>query len=106
MSSNDAFFGEAPTTDTEYVQGMRAFAQQLTGYAGQMEEYQATLLERVGLDSSCVSQLGRASEAMTEAANGINDAVIDFMTTYEGVIETVSNGTKLPGNSFFTGDVS
>lgn len=99
------FLTEAPETDAEFVGSMRGFAGDLFNLSAKMEEFQATLLERVGLDSAAVTGIGRASESLATSASTVNDVIIDFMTTYEGIIETVQNGTKIPGNTFFTGDV-
>ena len=98
---------ETPETDAEYVAGLRGLASESRSFGTRIEELQASLLEAVGMDQAALG----AYEAMAEGAHMVADAAqqatIDFLNTYQGVIETAQAGIKIPGNNqFFTGDVA
>lgn len=101
---------EAPETDADYVAGLRVISDQLGQLGSAMEEYEAMIIEQVGVDQSATGRFGPAAEAMHSAAEHIAGAVQDFLSIYAGVIETAASGTSIPdgkgGRSrFWTGDV-
>jgi hypothetical protein len=101
---NDSFLTETPTSDLEYVTGLRTLAAGIGQTSHELEEYRAVLVEQAGMDASVTEALGRAAEALATAASEVGNAVIDFMTAYRSIIETAAE-RRVPGNTFFTGEV-
>jgi hypothetical protein len=107
QTSGSEALTNVPETDAEYVAALRGLAGEVFRHASRLEEYQAALLEVVGLDVSSTRRYGAAAEHLSEAAMSIRGIVADFLETYSGVIETAQKGIKIPGGEgrFFTGDV-
>jgi hypothetical protein len=99
---------ETPETDAEYVAALRGLCDEVHGFGERIEEIQASLLEAVGMDQAALGAYGAMAEGAHMMADAAQQATIDFLTTYQGVIETAQAGVSIPGDKgrFWTGEVS
>ncbi len=98
-------FTEAPESDSDHLDRLQGLARGLNTISEGIAQYEETL-SGVGLDAKSFSGLSEAAEAAAEAAGSLSSAARRFASVYQGVIETVANGTKLPDGKFFTGETA
>ncbi|MGL5830074.1 MAG: hypothetical protein ACRC0L_10970 [Angustibacter sp.] len=98
-------FTDAPESDADHLDRLQGLARGLNSISEGIAQYEETLVS-VGLDAKSFSGLGEAAEAAAEAASSLSSAARRFASVYQGVIETVANGTKLPDGRFFTGEAA
>jgi hypothetical protein len=98
-------FSDAPESDADHLDRLKDLARGLNTISEGIAQYEETLAN-AGLDSKSYAGLAAAAEAAAESASALSSAARKFTSTYQGVIETVANGTKLPDGKFFTGEAA
>lgn len=97
--------GFEPETDGDLLHFLAAEASGLSGYAQAMEQLSEHLLSGVGLDPAALQGIAEIAQHIAEAAAQVTTASNRFQSAYQGVRETVSNGTVLPFRGrFMTGE--
>jgi hypothetical protein len=105
MSINE-HLDEAPQTDADHLEKLRAIAEQIEEDARAVEEYVGQC-DSMGFDESTMEGGKRLAEHLAEAARAVVDWAQDFESTYEGIRQTAASGVKIPGQNgeaeFWTG---
>jgi len=88
---------EAPETDVEHTTALQGLADRVRSDADAVENY-VDICTNLGIDPSALGPLESAAQSLVEAAAALEASVAAFSTTYEGIIETVESGVRLPGS--------
>jgi hypothetical protein len=88
---------EAPETDVEHTTALQTLADRVRADADAVENY-VDICTNLGIDPSALGPLESAAQSLVEAAAALEASVAAFNTTYEGIIETVESGVRLPGS--------
>ena len=88
---------EAPETDVEHTTALQTLADRVRSDADAVENY-VDICTNLGIDPSALGPLESAAQSLVEAAAALEASAAAFNTTYEGIIETVESGVRLPGS--------
>lgn len=92
-----------PEDDVALIEWMKAEAVGVVGYAESLEAVRETCVTAIGLDPSAVSGITTYSEAVSETADRMSEALTQFLTVYEEVQKLVGEGVVMPYNGRWFG---
>ncbi|WP_031171582.1 hypothetical protein [Streptosporangium roseum] len=92
-----------PEDDVALIEWMKAEAVGVVGYAESLETVRETCVTAIGLDPSAVSGITTYSEAVSETADRMSEALMQFLTVYEEVQKLVGEGVVMPYNGRWFG---
>ena len=85
-----------PESDGDLIAFMRGVAAGMHGQAEALEQLAEHLVSGLGVDPAAVQGITEYAQAVTECAALMARANAQFQQVYQGVRETVANGTVLP----------